>query len=160
MAPDRSKFLNEQMVLVVFLILFAAVICATAFFQLGLGTVAKPEAGLFPFIVSLGALGLGLSTLLYDCLLRQDKPSAEGYQDHRQGWFRVAQVAAATAAWPLLVKIVGYAPVTFVAAAWISRVLGEEWRRSLLLGLAITFFAYIIFGLIFDTDLALFLGHD
>jgi hypothetical protein len=106
---------------------------------MGLGTPAKPEPGLWPFIISLVMVAMSVALLAFG----RRKLDAEAFSS--SSW-QVAAGVGTLVGFVLVVGVAGFEiPALLLTFIWL-RFLGKEtWRMSVLLSFAVTAAFYLIF---------------
>jgi hypothetical protein len=133
---------------------FAAVMLFPSL-NLGLGEKGNLGPGLLPFAASLCMLVtgpiLGLSNLKKKGIVY---PSMENETIGRKGWTRAAGILFIFAVWPLSVEFVGYILATLLVSFGLAKAAGyQDWKQPIILSVLITFFIWLIFGVLFHMDL-------
>ncbi|MCL2670292.1 MAG: tripartite tricarboxylate transporter TctB family protein [Syntrophaceae bacterium] len=123
----------------------------------GIGSLAKPEPGMYPFVV--GLFILPFSLILFIGSLRAGKgeekkkeAEADGLDLRQIGIF--ALFMGCCAFWILAMPWLGYPLVTFIVAFLLSKIIKlEGWVRPLLLAGGIALFVYLLFDVWLYLDL-------
>ena len=117
--------------------------------KLGFGTLNKPGAGLFPFLCGLIIFIESLMLLFFKGQTRDAKTSSNSYE--RKHLLSMSMIFIL---WILLMPVLGYIPITFLAAVSFSKAIGlEGWRKPVLLAAGITVFCYLLFDVYLYVDL-------
>jgi hypothetical protein len=115
----------------------------------GLGTVAKPGPGLYPFVVGLLILGLSLS-LLVSCLRCESRGAL--FERGQSGIFFL--FIAACCFWILAMPYIGYPAATFAASLFIAKIMKlEGWVKPLAVSAGTALFIYLLFDFWLYIDL-------
>jgi hypothetical protein len=106
---------------------------------MGLGTPDKPEAGMWPFIISLVLVVMSVALLA----LGRKARDAEAFS--RSSW-QVAGAFATLAGFVLALGRIGFEiPALLLTLVWLKFLGKETWRMSVLLSVVITAAFYLIF---------------
>jgi len=115
--------------------------------KLGLGTPAQPQPGLWPFIMSLVIVVLGLSQMFIG------RHGGEGEKFSRLSWlvlFGVATLVGLVA----LMPVIGFEiPSLLLCIVWMKYLGGETWRSTLLYSTLVVAAFYAIFILALGTTI-------
>ncbi|MHA7207898.1 tripartite tricarboxylate transporter TctB family protein [Arthrobacter sp. MDT1-65] len=109
--------------------------------RLGLGSPADPEPGLWPFLISVLLVVLGLALALFGRnLLDAEKFSRSSLQ--------VAAGLASLVVFTLLIGRIGFEiPALLLNVVWLRFLGRETWRMTIVLSVAITVAFYLLFVL-------------
>ena len=109
--------------------------------QLGLGSPADPEPGLWPFMISVLLIVLGIALALFGRkVLDAEKFSRSSLQ--------VAGGLASLIVFTLLIGRIGFEiPALLLNVVWLRFLGGETWRMTILLSVSITVAFYLLFVL-------------
>lgn len=113
----------------------------------GIGSAAAPEAGTWPFVVSLALIVLGVVLLV----VSRNSTDAEKFSS--ASW-AVLLGLATMVGFGLVVPVIGFeVPGVLLAFVWL-KVLGREgWRTSIIASLAIVAAFYLIFVALLGTSI-------
>ncbi len=115
----------------------------------GLGTPAKPGAGMYPFVVGLFILPLSVSLFLSSLKCKTKGAILNGRQI---GTF--VSFIGACAFWILAMPYLGYVVVTLLATFFISKIMRlEGWFKPLILSAGTALFIYLLFDVWLYIDL-------
>jgi putative tricarboxylic transport membrane protein len=122
-------------------IALASIVIMILSLSYGLGTVAKPGPGMYPFVVGLFILGLSLS-LFVSCLRRETKEAI--FERGQIGIFVLFVVSCCF--WILAMPYLGYPLATLVATFFIAKIMKlEGWIKPFLISAGTALFIYLLF---------------
>ena len=122
---------------------------------IGFGTLARPKAGFFPFLGGLLILISSIAIMLQK-FRDSEPPFKNAYQVKM--FFTILIIFVL---WVIIMPLLGYILVTFLAAFGMFKLLGlEGWLKPLILSIGICIFIYVLFDIWLYTDLprGIFLG--
>jgi putative tricarboxylic transport membrane protein len=134
--PHAGPLANVLVALAVIALGAAALIGS---WRLGVGSPAAPQAGMWPFLISVVLLLLGLA------LLPLARRTADAERFTRTSWLVLAGLATMVV-FAVVIPYIGFEiPAALLTFAWL-RVLGREgWRLSVIASLAVVIAFYLIF---------------
>lgn len=139
-APGMSEWITCGAIAVV------AMVVISQMFSLGIGTLTRPQAGLWPLIVSVVILGAVPFAIL-------DKSEAEQYQ--MSSMVRPIVMAVALLSflplYPLMGFILAVFIILFVITHWVC---AESVKMSLTVALVTPVVSYLLFGAVFQVDIS------
>ena len=117
----------------------------------GFGRLSKPGPGLFSF---LSGLGLGFFALLTFLKSQSAKDLRETASSASIPWKPLALTFGALVGYTLLIRTLGFTLTTFLFIGIMLRAVGKKtWVLSGAFGLAIALGAYVLFGLLLQSQL-------
>jgi hypothetical protein len=131
--------MKERFLAALFWLMLAGYFSAAAY-QLGLGTVNRPEAGFFPFgaAIAMGALAL--------CRLLRAVGETPGPVVAPSESRKIVLIIAGMAAYALLLDLLGFALCTFLLiAAYLKFIADRRWPLSLGFALAVAVSSHLFF---------------
>jgi len=138
---------NRDMVASVLLILIGALVIVWSI-RLEVGTLLRPMAGFFPFLVGTGIIVLSLILLFQGWQGRGKAPNADGR------WRRPLIMVASLALYAAILDRLGYIPSTFFIAAVTLRILGvASWKTIGIGSLVLSFTVYSLFTRLLGVEL-------
>lgn len=109
--------------------------------QLGWGTLPKPGTGLVPFLAGLLIFISALLLILFRSKREQDDSSF-----YPQEWKTYFMLTVVFIGWMLVLPLLGYILVTFLATFFLAKIMKIPGRlRPLLLSMGTTLFCYFLF---------------
>ena len=124
-----------------FVIFMVSILIMILSLSYGLGTLAKPEPGLYPFAIGLFIFPLSLSLFIHS--LRSGK---KGPILNREGIKTFLSFIGACVFWILAMPLLGYVIVTLITAFGLSKIMKlEGWLKPLLLSVGTALFIYLLF---------------
>lgn len=123
------------------LVLGVGAAIAAVSYGYGFGSLERPGPGLYPFFIGLAIAACALRLLVSE--LRG--PHRTAVLD-RQGASTLALMAGTFCFWILAMPLLGYVPVTLLAALGFCKVLRlEGWMKPLVVSAATALFIYLLF---------------
>jgi len=126
---------------------------AVASFKIGLGTLAIPKSGFFPFC---GAILVGINAVVVLIkALFQTTPRDEvvDLQEETSKW-KVASVLGGIVVFTLLVDTLGFALCTFLLFIFLLRVvMSQHWAKTIVVAFCTTAGSYILFEILLKANL-------
>jgi putative tricarboxylic transport membrane protein len=117
-------------------------------FRLKVGTLLRPLAGFFPFLVGCGIVGLSLVLLFRGWLGRGDAPRPYGQ------WQKPVVMLAALVVYAVLLEPLGYILSTIFIAVVTLRILGvASWRLVAVSSVVLSVVVYVLFTRFLDVEL-------
>lgn len=132
--PRRSWYRAGPVVALLF-----GALGAISSYQLSLGSLSAPGAGLWPLIVSIMVLGSAAALLAVD--------SPDDYEPWTSKSVRVAVALAALALFIVLFQHAGFVlPAGILLALWLRYLAHESWRLSVIVAAVAAVSLYVVFG--------------
>lgn len=141
-ATRKARFTAGAKSRAPFVLLLALMVASCVMsLELGLGTLASPQAGMWPFITSL------LSALLVCALLVVPNLAAEGTEQvSRAQWHSLLLALPALTSYPVLLGLLGFViPTAIVSFYWLRVVTRQSWQRTLVWSTVMTTSMYVVF---------------
>jgi hypothetical protein len=115
----------------------------------GLGTPAKPGAGMYPFV-----LGLFIFPLSISLFISSLKYKKKGVMLNGREIVTFVSFIGACAFWILAMPYLGYVVVTLMATFFVSKIMRlEGWLKPLMLSAGTALFIYLLFDVWLYIDL-------
>jgi hypothetical protein len=115
----------------------------------GLGTPAKPGAGMYPFV-----LGLFIFPLSISLFISSLKCKKKGVLLNGREIVTFVSFIGACAFWILAMPYLGYVVVTLIATFFVSKIMRlEGWLKPLMLSAGTALFIYLLFDVWLYIDL-------
>ncbi len=119
--------------------------------DLRFGSFAKPGAGFFSFLSS---LGLGFLAIIIFFKSRLAKGLREEISGERIPWKPLVITFGSLVGFTLFINTLGFNLSTFLFTGILLRAVGKKnWALSVMFSLSITFGSYILFGLFLQSQL-------
>ena len=130
------------------LIVFGAVITVTSL-GYGFGTFKRPGPGLYPFFIGLPVLIFSVILLVSELMSKMSKPLFD-----KGGAKTFLLMVATFSSWILVMPLLGYVIVTFLATYAFCKIMKlEGWWKPLSVSLGTTLSIYLLFDYWLYTDL-------
>ncbi len=121
--------------------------------QYGIGSILKPGAGYWPFVMGILQTLLGGLLVVDSVKFRGGRRTAGERLQPRQT-LRIGLIAATLLLWVVVSAYVGWVPTTLVLVVFLSRLYGlRGWVMPILLSVLVTGACYFLFGVLFYVDL-------
>lgn len=143
----NANYWSERVAHLVIGILSILIMILSTFY--GLGTLAKPGAGMYPFVVGLFIFPLSILLFISSLKCEKKSPILKGSE------IRIyISFLCACAFWILAMPLLGYPLVTLVATFFIGKIMKlEGWIKPLLLSAGTALFIYLLFDVWLYIDL-------
>jgi hypothetical protein len=118
-----------------------------------IGQITRPKAGLYPLVIGLGLVCVGLIELIsiYKAPSRQEKTEENITEVF---YVKALAIIALLFLWPVLLSSLGFLIVTFIVTFGTAKVLGlEGWIKPFILALSVTMACHFLFKVWFYLDL-------
>jgi putative tricarboxylic transport membrane protein len=133
------------------LLMILGLIIMVGSMRLGFGSLKEPGAGLFPFFAGL-IIALSIFPVILDSIFKK-RSTAEPSSKENTGKILIL-MATIFVAWILAMPLLGYIFITLIAAFAIAKVMGlEGWIKPLILSMATSLLAYVLFDWFLFLDL-------
>lgn len=135
----KTNYLSEGIAL--FVIIILSILMMILSLSYGLGTLGKPEAGLYPFAIGLFIFPLSVS--LFISSLRSQK---KGSILSREEIMTLLSFIGACVFWIIAMPYLGYPVVTLLATFFLCKIMKlEGWLKPFILSAGTALFIFILF---------------
>jgi putative tricarboxylic transport membrane protein len=137
--PEKTNYLSER--IAHFVIVLLSILMMVLSGSYGLGTLAKPGAGLYPFTIGLLIFPLGVS-LFISSLRSRGKGSILSLGET----VTFLSFIGSCALWIVAMPYLGYPAVTLIATFFLSKIMKlEGWLKPLILSAGTALFIFLLF---------------
>jgi putative tricarboxylic transport membrane protein len=136
---EATSYLSER--IAHFIIILLSILMMVLSLSYGIGTLAKPGSGLYPFAIGLFIFPLSLSLFLSSL-----KSQRKGSILSRQGNVTFLSFGGACIFWIIAMPYLGYPAVTLLATFFLCKTMRlEGWLKPFILSAGTALFIFILF---------------
>ena len=131
-----------------FILMIIGIVIVIESLRIGFGTLKSPSSGLFTFLAGL-LIFITNFTMIFRGKLGKSEIVLDGY-----GIGNLLFMSATLVGWIMVMPLLGYVVVTFIATYVLSKIMKlEGWVKPLLLSVGTTALCYVLFDYILYLDL-------